>query len=112
MKESGEAKGGSASSSVGYPARYISDCRRCDELVTASVFLHRSRSRDRSTGGQHTRRFLAAGTRCNGTSMASPHVVARPLFISSGFVTDENGNGMIGDDVREVLTSTGSRGRP
>ena len=43
----------------------------------------------------------------SGTSMASPHVAgAAALVISSGTVTDTNGNGRINDEIRAKLDST------
>ncbi len=105
---SGNPKG--KGNNVGWPARYDS------VIAVAATDDNDDRASFSSTGSQVE--LTAPGTvinstklgggyvEFNGTSMASPHVAGSAALVIAAGIADNNGNGFINDEVREVLNST------
>lgn len=95
---------------VGYPARYSS------VLAVAATDSQDKRATFSSTGpavelaapGVYILSTYPGGgyAYASGTSMASPHVAGTAALVIASGVTDTNGDGLINDEVREILDST------
>ncbi|MCH8986656.1 S8 family serine peptidase [Patescibacteria group bacterium] len=95
---------------VGYPARYDS------VVAVAATDINDKRASFSSTGpdvelaapGVDIKSTKLGGgyIEFNGTSMASPHVAGSAALVIAAGIADSNGNGLINDEVRQVLNDT------
>jgi subtilisin len=101
---------GSGADTVGFPAKYPS----C--LAVASTTSSDAWSSFSSTGpgvdiaapgsSIYSTLFTGGYGTMSGTSMAAPHATGAVALLLAAGVSDTNGNGVVGDEVRNLLQST------
>lgn len=101
---------GSGADKVGYPAKYPS-CIAVASTTSSdawSSFSSTGPGVDIAAPGSSIYSCNNGGgyTTLSGTSMASPHATGAVALLLAAGVSDSNGNGIVGDEVRNLLQST------
>jgi len=101
---------GSGADTVGYPAKYPSCIAVASTTSTDgwSSFSSTGPGVDIAAPGSSIYSCNNGGgyTTLSGTSMASPHATGAVALLLAAGVSDTNGNGLVGDEVRNLLQST------